>query len=537
VPRYLSIRFKLGLLVATVALVLSALDAWLIPSRVARAEADELHERARVLAQVLAGPLGVAMDLEQPEETLSETLRPGLKDQLVRWAALYDANGRKVTEIGETVGPDYRRELDAWAAAETIVGTSEMRVRNRTSSLGTVAVALKSKRIADRRAESQKAMALQACVIVALGLILALFVSGRMAKSMQRITAAARQITRGDVSGTLDLDLPNDELGEMARAFQAMNSKLRLLQESAVRVARGDLTGTIEGEGELFAAFRNMVENLSQLAARIGNSSSSVASAAAGMFSSVRRHEASAGQQNDALEQIRRSVETLTSSAEQVAADASIVREIAQRSLVSTQHTAEQTRLVSAHSSRIGEILGLIQDIADKSDLLALNAALEGTKAGEVGRGFSLVAAEMRRLSEHVMDSVRDIRRLVADMHEASHASVLATEEGTKLARETAAAATKISDAVERQREGTAQVRTAVVDIVGAVNDSLSGSGHTTRNAESLLELSHELKLAARKFRVGRVSHGNGAEPLEAGAFEAGAVNTGASESAHESPR
>jgi methyl-accepting chemotaxis protein len=180
-----------------------------------------------------------------------------------------------------------------------------------------------------------------------------------------------------------------------------------------------------------------------------------------------------------------------------------MVRERAQRSLASTQHTAEQTRLVSTHSDRIGEILSLIQDIADKSDLLALNAALEGTKAGEIGRGFSLVAAEMRRLSEHVVDSVRDIRRLVADMHQASHASVLATEEGIKLARETAAAAAKISDAVIRQREGTAQVKTAIVDIVSTVNDALSSSGESTRSAESLLQLSHELKVAATKFEVG----------------------------------
>ena len=70
-------------------------------------------------------------------------------------------------------------------------------------------------------------------------------------------------------------------------------------------------------------------------------------------------------------------------------------------------------------------------------------------------------------------------------------------------ARPGGAAAAKISEAVARQREGTAQVRTAIVDIVGAVNDSLSGSAETTRNAESLLQLSHELKVAAKNFRVG----------------------------------
>ena len=69
-------------------------------------------------------------------------------------------------------------------------------------------------------------------------------------------------------------------------------------------------------------------------------------------------------------------------------------------------------------------------------------------------------------------------------------------------ARETAAAAAKISEAAVRQREGTSQVKTAVVDIVGAVNDSLNSSTDTTKNAESLLQLSHDLKVAARRFRV-----------------------------------
>lgn len=495
---------------ASVALVLSALDAWLIPSRVAGAEAEELLERARVLAGVLAGPLGVAMDLEQPVETLTETLRPGLREGLVRWVAVYDKAGKRLAAVGDGLAPGSLATLKRQPQPDTIVAFSDVRAGNRQTSLGKVAVALHSERIAERRTASQRAMALQACVIVALGLLFALLVTSRMARSMRRITDAARQIAHGDVSGTLDVQGSNDELGEMAKAFQVMNHRLRQLQESAVRVASGDLTGRIEGDGELFVAFRDMVENLRQLASRISNSSSSIASAAAGMFSSVRQHEASATQQNSALEEIRRTIEALSGSAEQVAKDAATVREMAHQSLASTQHTAEQTRLVSAHSGRIGEILSLIQDIADKSDLLALNAALEGTKAGEVGRGFSLVAAEMRRLSEHVMDSVRDIRKLVADMHQASHASVLATEDGIKLARETAAAAATISDLAARQREGTTQVKTAVVDIVGAVNDALSGSSDTTRNAEGLLELSHDLKVAAQRFRVAIAQNGAG---------------------------
>jgi len=502
----------LGALVACVALALSALDVWLIPARVAAQEEVELHERASVLVDVLSGSIGVAMDLEQPPETLAETLSTGLRDKLVRWAVVYDAAGKRVASVGDGSAPESRSGLDSWQQPNTIVSSSEVRAGGRTRSLGTMALAVHSERIGERRGNSQREMITQALIILAVGVLFAWLVSDRMAKAIERITRAAQQIAHGNVSGQLDLRASNDELGEMAKAFAGMNSRLRQLQESAVKVAGGDLTGSIEGDGELFAAFSHMVDNLRQLAMRISRSSSSVASAAAGMFSAVRQQEASGTQQNSALDAIRRTVETLASSAEQVALDAATVREMANQSLVSTQHTAEQTRLVSGHSDRIGEITALIQDIADKSDLLALNAALEGTKAGEVGRGFSLVAAEMRRLSEHVMDSVRDIRKLVADMHQASHASVLATEEGIKLARDTAAAAAKISEAVARQREGTAHVKTAIVEIVGSVNESLSTSGVSTRNAESLLQLSRDLKTAAKNFRVAGGDSPDGAD-------------------------
>src|SRR5688572_2092053 len=72
----------------------------------------------------------------------------------------------------------------------------------------------------------------------------------------------------------------------------------------------------------------------------------------------------------------------------------------------------------------VSKIAQVINQVAERSDLLALNAALEGTKAGEVGRGFSLVAAEMRKLAEHVSQSARDIARIVEKVHESGHEAV-----------------------------------------------------------------------------------------------------------------
>src|SRR4029077_20627123 len=120
-----------------------------------------------------------------------------------------------------------------------------------------------------------------------------------------------------------------------------------------------------------------------------------------------------------------------------------------------SQVVAERIAALSGHTRRISEILEVIKDIANKSDLLALNAALEGTKAGEAGRGFSLVAAQMQRLAENVMGSVQDIKKLVADIRDASQAAVLATEEGTKLADATTEMARQIRLITQQQQTGT----------------------------------------------------------------------------------
>ena len=107
------------------------------------------------------------------------------------------------------------------------------------------------------------------------------------------------------------------------------------------------------------------------------------------------------------------------------------------------QAIAEAVDRLNKRVQQIGKIVEFINGVADKSDLLALNAELEGTKAGEVGRGFSLVAAEMRRLAENVLESTKEIEGLIEEIREATarrgrrppRAGVRATAAGTALAQ------------------------------------------------------------------------------------------------------
>ncbi|HSI05923.1 MAG: methyl-accepting chemotaxis protein [Myxococcota bacterium] len=166
----------------------------------------------------------------------------------------------------------------------------------------------------------------------------------------------------------------------------------------------------------------------------------------------------------------------LLGSARQVTSVAQGVLANAESTQRNNQIINERIRELTIRSQRIVEILEVIKDVANKSELLALNAALEGSKAGEAGRGFSLVASQMQRLAESVMGSVRDIKDLTAVMREATNASVLATEEGRKLAADTTRSARQITEIVEGQQGAAAQV-TAIADRLASLMATVRSSG------------------------------------------------------------
>ena len=168
----------------------------------------------------------------------------------------------------------------------------------------------------------------------------------------------------------------------------------------------------------------------------------------------------------------------LLDSVRQVTSVAQGVLTNAESTQRNNQIISERIRELMVRQRRIVEILEVIKDVANKSELLALNAALEGTKAGEAGRGFSLVASQMQRLAESVMGSVRDIKDLTAVIRDATDASVLATEEGRKLAADTTRSARRITEIVEVQQSASAQV-TEVADRLG----SLVATVHKPRRA------------------------------------------------------
>lgn len=211
------------------------------------------------------------------------------------------------------------------------------------------------------------------------------------------------------------------------------------------------------------------------------------------LLSAARDQEASAAQEAAAVAETRRSMETLLDSAQQIADRSSEVLGNAERSTNGSQQIAGRIGTLNELSEKVAEILGVIMQVADKADLLALNASLEGTRAGDAGKGFALVAAEMRRLAENVVESVSGIRELMKDMRDASQAAVSASQEGTRSSTATTHSAREIALLTQEQRQATEQVMASMDEMGDILNHTLDGIQRTTSSASQLTGLAGKL--------------------------------------------
>ncbi len=194
-----------------------------------------------------------------------------------------------------------------------------------------------------------------------------------------------------------------------------------------------------------------------------------------------------------AVEETKLTMDALLDSSNQIAEGAMKVLEIAERNAKASANIALCITNLNDQATKITTISETIRSIADKSDILALNASLEGTKAGVVGRGFMLLGVEMRRLAETIMGAVREVKQLAIDIQSLSHAAVMATEEGQRLSSQTAEHTRQITLIAGQQRTGTQQVVSSMDEIQNYTKQALDGAKEAVATADNLVQTSAEL--------------------------------------------
>jgi methyl-accepting chemotaxis protein len=467
-------------------------------------------------------------------------------------AATRDGDRARTARLVKTAGGPLIAELTK--VGDDFIGVEQRLLADRTDA---------SNR-ASRSARNVVALGLG--LVVALTVAIGLVLSSRLSRDAWAVIGAATGLAAGELSRRAEVR-GNDELGELARSFNQMAERLQATMDSeretkqaleaavaeysafATQVARGDLTGRVSANGAadlrtLSENLNGMVTGLSELSSRVREGAQSISSSTSEILAAVSQHTVSASQQSAAINETSTTMEELRTAAEQTARKAKEVAEQAQASArVSEEGTEavdaitramEETRdrvgamakdilLLSEQSQQIGEITATVNDLADQSNILALNASIEAAKAGEHGKGFAVVAAEVRNLAEQSKQATDQVRAILGDIQKATTSAVLATERGTKVVEESlglthragdgirslagtiqdaALAAQQISASVHEQSVGMDQITQAVKDMSASTTQFVAGAQQSQDAAEDLNNLSRQLASLTERYQV-----------------------------------
>jgi methyl-accepting chemotaxis protein len=348
-------------------------------------------------------------------------------------------------------------------------------------------------------------------------------------------------------------DLINDLLDRVAEAerkkMHAAHEIDRAVDSLISLVRSGDLahwtSSTDDPQlGPLLESFGKVIDTLRTFVREINEAALRLSSSANQVLAASTQHETSATEQAAAIHETTATMEELKHASAQIAENAGAVARVAEETLGAARsgrgaisefiQAMQQIRRdgaavvdsiakLSKRVERIGTVVEVIDEIADRSDLLALNAALEGSRAGEAGKGFSIVAAEMRRLAENVLDSTKEIKNLITEIREATaaagaaaDASKAATESGEKLGsvaahsvegilagvQETSDAARVINLATQQQRTATEQVVASMAEIEDVTRQTTQASKQSTGAAAELTGLAARLAELIKRFKA-----------------------------------
>ncbi len=394
-------------------------------------------------------------------------------------------------KVPEDGGGDLKRLAVATNSLKGQVEAAEQNIASLVSGKLGVAAAetkvLASGAISDADRAKQSAKGIEAASIDA-------------ANQMRRLAIQARLIAHDNLRHpVLDEKVP----GEVGESFSLLVRRLRRFADRADDLAGGHLLEIDEDEtGDIGGALNGIVERYRELSSEVVDTAVHISSSAEEILSVLREQEFAASHQASGVEETQRTMETLLSSAKRIAESAQTVFKSAEKTQANNRTVAERIGELKSHTERIGEILEGIKSIADRSDILALNASLEGMRAGEAGKGFALVAAEMRRLAENIKESVGDIKELLSDIRESALSSVMATEEGTSLSERTTESALKITLITQQQQSGTEQVTQSMEELSSLINHSVAGMRQVTTATSELVSVSDDLRDVVEEFRA-----------------------------------
>lgn len=302
--------------------------------------------------------------------------------------------------------------------------------------------------------------------------IYALFMAHAVIAPVRQLTETMKDFAEGDADLTQRVDESRkDELGELGRWFNRFVLRIHDLVAEAVAATRSVELAAVSIEGHLGRMSSGLEEQRAQTSAVVSRVSEFAASAGsvASRASDVRESAGVAGKKAEGGRSVvNRTVETIESIARVVTGSASAVEALRSR------------------AEEIGAVIDVINDVADQTNLLALNAAIEAARAGEHGRGFAVVADEVRKLAERTTRATEEVAESIRAIQTQTSGAVEGMRSGKERVEECIGCATEAGDALLAIVEGSRQVAELIREMAEATEKQTAAADEMSQNLDSI---------------------------------------------------
>ncbi|MDA8404453.1 MAG: methyl-accepting chemotaxis protein [Desulfobacteraceae bacterium] len=303
--------------------------------------------------------------------------------------------------------------------------------------------------------------------------IAGIFQSRMIARPINELSYRVVKLNDGDFTAEVPLTDPNrnDEIGMLLRTFNDGSKKFRHQMKSL-----------LDSTNLLIESITRISTTASQLATSASETSSSISEV------------------TTTVEEVKQTSQVATEKAEYVAQSADSTTRISHAGKQATENTmigidrireemnaiAESTVQLSAQTKSIEDIINTVSDIADQSNILSVNAAIEAAKAGEHGKGFSVVAQEVKSLANQSKEATNQVRGILSDIQKATSAAVMATERGTRSVAEAIELSEQAGNAIDRLSGRVTESAEAAMQITASNQQQLAGMDQLSQAMESI---------------------------------------------------